>query len=181
MPAALPKTPVDTGTSVSTSRYPQNPIWYRRLEQEIAVAQRAKHKQRVKRLHAKVKNCRKDAQHKLSTAVIRAASAVYVGNVPVKLLTGGKQPKSGCDAGIYSLKTMLRYKCEHAGIDYREVNEAFSTQVCSTYGALPPASPKDRAGLGVRHWRCCDCGTLHDRDLNAAVNIACAGAGHRSQ
>ena len=80
--------------------------WYRRLEEKIAIAQRARHKEQVGRLHAKVKNSRKDAQHKFSTAVVRNASAVYVGNVPVKLLTSGNQAKSGYDAGIYSLKTM---------------------------------------------------------------------------
>ena len=149
-----------------------NARWYRRLEEKIAVAQRARHKEQIKRLHAKIKNSRKDAQLKFSTAVIRSASAVYVGNVPVKLLTSGNHAKSGYDAGIYSLKRMLRYKCEHAGIDYREVSEAFSTQVCSACGALPPASPKGRADLGVRHWVCCNCGTLHDRDFNAACNIA---------
>ena len=52
--------------------------WYRQLEEKIAVAQRARHKEQVKRLHAKVKNCRKDAQHKFSTDVVRTASAVYV-------------------------------------------------------------------------------------------------------
>ena len=150
--------------------------WYRRLEEKIATSQRARHKERVKRLHARVRNCRKDAQHKFSTDVIRAASAVYVGNVPVKLLTSGNQAKSGYDAGIYSLKTMLRYKCEHAGIDYQEVSEAFSTQVCSACGALPPTSPKGRADLGVRYWTCCNCGTPHDRDFDAACNIALAGA-----
>ena len=41
--------------------------------------------------------------------------------------------------------------------------------------------PKGRAELGVRQWTCCECGTLHDRDLNAANNIATAGAGHRPQ
>ena len=155
--------------------------WYRKLQQKIGIAQRARQKQRVKRLHAKVKNCRKNAQHKFSTKIIQGASAVYVGNVPVKLLTHGKQAKSGCDAGISSLKTMLRYKCEYAGIDYKEVKEAFSTQVCSACGALPLTSPKGRAGLGVRLWTCCKCGVLHDRDLNAARNIAMAGAGHRPQ
>ena len=135
----------------------------------------------MKRLHAKVKNCRKDAQHKFSTAVVRTASTVYVGNVPVKLLTQGNNAKSGYDAGIYSLKTMLKYKCEYARIDYQEVNEAFSTQVCSACGATPSTSPKGRADLGVRQWTCCICGTLHNRDLNAATNIAIAGAGHRPQ
>ena len=69
--------------------------WYRRLEDKIATSQRARHKERIKRLHAKVRHCRKDAQHKFSIDVIRAASAVYVGNVPVKLLTSGNQAKSG--------------------------------------------------------------------------------------
>ena len=92
--------------------------WHRRLEQRIAAAQRARHKKRVKCPHAKVRNCRKDAQHKFSTAVVRTASTVYVGNVPVKLLTKGNHAKSGYDAGIYSLKAMLTYKCEHAGIGY---------------------------------------------------------------
>ena len=155
--------------------------WYRKLEENIATAQRARHKLRVKRLHRKVKNCRKDAQHKFSTNIVRAASAVYVGNVPVKLLTKGKNAKSGYDAGIYSLKTMLKYKCEHARIDYQEVNEAFSTQVCSACGTIPDTSPKGRSDLGVRQWTCCNCGTLHNRDLNAAVNIATTGAGHRPQ
>ena len=76
---------------------------------------------------------------------------------------------------------MLTYKCEHAGIGYQEVNEAFSTQVCSACGEMPLTSPKGRADLGVRQWTCCNCGALHDRDLNAAVNIAIAGAGHRPQ
>ena len=109
------------------------------------------------------------------------SSQVYVGNVPVKLLTKGKTAKSGYDAGIYSLKSMLKYKCEHAGIDYQEIPKAFSTQVCSTCGDNSPTSPKGRADLGVRQWTCCTCGALHDRDLNAAINIAAAGAGHRPQ
>ena len=102
-------------------------------------------------------------------------------SVPVKLLTAGKQAKSGYDAGIHSLRTMLRYKCEQAGIDYHEVDEAYTTQVCLACGALPPTSPKGRADLGIRRWSCSACGALHDRDLNAACNIANAGAGHRPQ
>ena len=68
---------------------------YRRLEEKIAIAQHARHKERLGRLHVKVKNCRKDAQHKFSTATVRSACAVYVGNTPVKLLTSGSQAKSG--------------------------------------------------------------------------------------
>ena len=66
-----------------------NAFRHRRPEQETAVAQRAKHKRRVMRLHAEVEDCRKYAQHKFSTAVVRSASVVCVGKVPVKLRTAG--------------------------------------------------------------------------------------------
>ena len=58
---------------------------------------------------------------------------------------------------------MLKYKCENAGVWFEEVNEATSS------------SPKGRAGLGIREWRCVECGTLHDRDLNSARNILALG------
>ena len=155
--------PADAGTSALPSKLKPGPtrtVW----------------SCRIKQLHAKIKNCRKDAQHKFSTAVVRTASTVYVGNVPQKLLTSGNHAKSGYDAGIYSLKAMLKYRCQQAGIDYKEVNEAYSTQICSACGVNPPTSPKGRADLGVRQWTCSGCNTLHDRDLNAASNIAIAGA-----
>ena len=60
---------------------------------------------------------------------------------------------------------------------FEEVNEAYSTQVCSCCGATPDSSPKGRAGLGIRHWICSECGAEHDRDINAAKNILAAG-GH---
>lgn len=118
--------------------------WYGRLEEKFATSQRAGHKKRTKRLHAKVRDRRKDAQHKFSTAAVRAASAVYVGNVPTKLLIRGSQATSGHDAGTYSLKTMLRYKCEYAGIDYREGYEADTVgEPISQLSARPHCSRLD--------------------------------------
>jgi transposase len=58
---------------------------------------------------------------------------------------------------------------------FLEVNEAYSTQACSCFGSISVNSPKGRAGLGIREWMCADCGTLHDRDVNAARNIISAG------
>ena len=69
------------------------------------------------------------------------------------------------------LKTMLEYKGAHAGIVVREVNESFSTQVCSCCGVISASSPKGRAGLRIREWTCVACGSTHDRDINAARNI----------
>ena len=84
--------------------------------------------------------------------------------------------KSVLDAGWGQLKTMLDYKCAHAGIVFKEVNEAYTTQTCSCCGALPDSRPKGIAGLGIREWTC-ECGVTHDRDINAAKNILAVGHG----
>lgn len=80
--------------------------------------------------------------------------------------------KSVLDAGWYSLKTMLEYKCAHAGVVFEAINEAYSTQTCSCCGALVPSSPKGRAGLRIREWVCSECGVEHHRDQKHS----CGGA-----
>jgi putative transposase len=79
------------------------------------------------------------------------------------------------DAGWGMMKTILEYKCAHAGIVYDEVNEAYTTQTCSCCGVIPDSSPKGRTGLGIREWTCSACNTTHDRDINAAKNILAVG------
>jgi transposase len=71
--------------------------------------------------------------------------------------------------------SVLQYKSMAAGVLFEEVNEAFSTQTCSSCGSLPKSRPKGIAGLGIREWTCMQCGTAHDRDVNAAKNILAAG------
>jgi putative transposase len=73
---------------------------------------------------------------------------------------------------------MLQYKSMAAGVLFEEVNEAFSTQTCSSCGSLPKSRPKGSAGLGIREWTCTQCGTAQDRDVNAAKNILVAGRRH---
>ncbi|MDM1737287.1 transposase, partial [Acinetobacter towneri] len=63
---------------------------------------------------------------------------------------------------------------ENAGVCYEEVNEAYTTQICSCCGSRY-SSPKGRAGLGIREWQCVECGTLHDRNVNSALNILALG------
>lgn len=79
------------------------------------------------------------------------------------------------DAGWGSLRTILEYKCDHAGIVFEVVNESYSTQTCSSCGYIPNSSPKGRAGLRIREWTCSECGAEHDRDINAAKNIRALG------
>jgi IS605 OrfB family transposase len=149
--------------------------FYRKLEARLGIAQRAGKKCRVKAIHAKIKNQRKDMLHKFSTAMVKDYGAIFVGDVASAKLVKTKMAKSTLDAGWAMLKTMLEYKSHQAGIVFEVVNESYSTQTCSCCGAIPASSPKGRAGLRIREWVCSECGTEHDRDINAAKNILAAG------
>ena len=73
------------------------------------------------------------------------------------------------------LKTILQYKCDHAGTVFEEVNEGYMTQTCSCCGSVSGNSPKGRAGLRIREWTCTECGALHDGEVNAVKNILAVG------
>jgi putative transposase len=160
---------LSTGEKVEAQRI------YRDAEQALAVAQRANKTQRVKAIHAKVANRRKDFLQKLSTRLIKEHGAVFAGNVNAAGLAKTTMAKSVLDAGWSMLRTMLQYKSIAAGVLFEEVDEAFSTQTCSSCGCLPESRPKGIAGLGIREWTCTECGAVHDRDVNAAKNILAAG------
>jgi len=98
-----------------------------------------------------------------------------VGDVASSKLVKTKMAKSTLDAGWSQLKTMLEQKCQRAGVVFEVVNERYTTQTCSCCGSISAGSPKGRAGLRIREWTCVDCGTAHDRDVNAARNILAAG------
>jgi IS605 OrfB family transposase len=147
--------------------------FYRDLEPALACAQRARHRHRARAIHAKITNRRKDFLHKLSTRLVKANGAIVVGNVNASALAKTRLAKSVLDAGWSAFRTMLRYKCDDAGVWFDEVGEAFSTQVCSVCKSR--AGPKGRKDLGIRGWQCTECGAIHDRNVNAAHNILAAG------
>ena len=148
---------------------------YRALEQKLSIAQRANNKNRVKAIHAKIKNRRQDALHKYSRKLVNENAAIFVGNVSSQAMVKTKKAKSALDAGWGLLKTMLEYKCDYAGVVFEVVNEAYSTQTCSSCGLIPDSSLKGRTGLGIRGWVCSECGAEHQRDINAARNILALG------
>ena len=147
--------------------------FYRKLEEQLAIAQRANKKMRVKAIHAKIANQRKDFQHKLSTKLSQSYGAIFVGNVNASALAKTNQAKSVLDAGWSQFRTMLQYKCDDAGVWFGEVDEAYSTQTCSVCNSH--TGPKGLEGLRMREWVCSECGTVHHRDRNSAKNILAAG------
>jgi IS605 OrfB family transposase len=147
--------------------------FYRDLEPLLARAQRARHRNRTRAIHARIANRRRDFLHKLSARLVKANGAVFVGNVNASALAKTRQAKSVLDAGWSGFRTMLQYKCADAGVWFAEVDEAFSTQTCSVCHSR--AGPTGRKDLGIRGWQCPVCGAIHDRNVNAAHNILAAG------
>ncbi len=155
----------------SDGRQIEAPQFYRQYERRIAVAQRAGNKRRVRAIHAKIKNCRRDFMHKATAALVRENALIAVGNVSSVKLAKTRMAKSVLDAGWSMFRSQLRYKCQQAKVAYLDVDEKFTTQVCSCCGVIPDSSPKGMGALGIRTWKCSECGESHDRDVNAAKNI----------
>jgi len=101
---------------------------YRKYQQKLGVAQRAKQKQRAKAIHAKIKNIRQDFLHKLSRQLVNDHAAIFVGNVNAKGLAQTTLAKSVLDAGWTAFRTMLKYKSQQAGVWFEEVNEAYTSR-----------------------------------------------------
>lgn len=182
-PLPRPEFGIDLGltalAALSDGSTIEAPRFYRHLEPALAVAHRARKPNRARAIHAKISNRRKDFLHKLSTALVKRSSAIFVGNVSAAQLSRTRYAKSVLDAGWGALRTMLRYKCDRAGVWFEEVDEAYSTQTCSRCKSR--TGPSGREGLGIREWTCSRCGTAHDRDVNAARNILAAGHGRLAE
>ena len=160
--------------------------WYRKLQKKIGMAQRANKKKRVKALHAKAKNQRKDYLHKASTKLVQSSALIVCGDISSKAQVKTKNAKSVLDSGWGIFRTQLEYKAIGRRVVYMQVSERYSTQLCSCCKEIPGSSPKGRSQLRIREWTCDLCGTTHDRDRNAAQNILNTGktilaAGHTSK
>ena len=143
--------------------------FYRGQQKKVAEHQRKKRSRQSKNLHAKIANRRKDFLHKESDRLTKECELIVVGDVGSARLAKTNMAKSVNDAGWTMFRHLLEYKAMTRKVVYREVSERFSTQTCSDCGAI--GGPKGREGLGIREWVCCECGAVHDRDVNAALNI----------
>ncbi|MFD0154832.1 RNA-guided endonuclease InsQ/TnpB family protein [Streptomyces sp. NPDC055721] len=156
------------------------PRFLRRAEKRFKKAQRNlsrktkgsnnRDKARIKvaRAHARVADARREFHHQLSTKVIRENQAVAVEDLAVKGLARTRLAKSVHDAGWASFVAMLEYKAALYGRTFIRIGRFEPTsQVCCVCGTKDGPKP-----LHVRVWECQGCGTVLDRDINAAINIA---------
>ena len=131
------------------------------------------------KLHEKVANIRMDFRHKATTRIVRENQAVYVEDLNVSgMMKNHKIAKAVGDSSMGAFVRVLEYKCRWYGRELWKVGRFFaSSQTCSNCGHQNPLV-KD---LKVRQWECPKCGTVHDRDENAAVNMLHEGRRIRSE
>ncbi|SDK82642.1 putative transposase [Franzmannia pantelleriensis] len=145
----------------------------RRLSKKtLGSKNRAKARQKVARLHAKMSDCRMDRLHKLSRQIVNENQVICVESLKVKnMLRNRLLAKSISDAGWGEFVRQLEYKAAWSGRQLSAVDQWYpSSKRCSGCGHVMPEMP-----LQIRAWTCPECAAEHDRDINAAINIKAAG------
>jgi putative transposase len=156
----------------------ENPRFLRKKEKQLKKAQRKlskkkkrsanymKQVQRVRQLHEKVTNQRRDFLHKLSYNLVKDYSMIAVENLNIRNMVRNRNlSKSISDAGWGMFRNMLAYKCEKNGGMLIKVEPKFTSQDCSC------CHNRVKKSLSIRTHICTKCGTVLDRDYNAALNI----------
>lgn len=165
----------------SNGNEPAYPRYYRQAEERLKREQRKlslmqkgsknRSKQRIKvaNLHEKVANQRKDFLHKQSRQIVNAYDCVCIENLDMRSMSQSLNfGKSVADDGWGMFVTFLKYKLEETGKRLVKVNKFFaSSQICNVCGYKNTATKN----LSIRAWDCPECGTHHNRDINAAINI----------
>jgi putative transposase len=161
-----------------------NPTFFHKDEKKLAKAQRRhakkkkgsknrdKARRKVARMHARIADRRRDFSHKLSTRLIRENQTICVESLAVKnMVKNHSLAKAISDVGWSEFVSQLEYKAAWYGRNLVKIDKWYpSSKRCFDCGYL-----LDSLTLDVRHWTCPACGGVHDRDINAAKNIAAAG------
>jgi putative transposase len=164
-----------------------NPRFLRRAERRLRKAQqvlsrkrkgssnREKARHRVAVLHRKVRDSRLDHAHKTALTLVRDNQAVYAEDLAVYGLARTRLAKSVHDAGWSTLVRLIQEKAAFHGRHFARIGRFEPTsQACSACGVKDGPKP-----LAVRTWTCPQCGTVHDRDVNAAKNVLALGQRER--
>lgn len=127
-------------------------------------------KQRIKvaKIHEKIANQRKDFLHKLSTNLVKNHDIICIEDLSSKnLMKNHKLAKSIGDVSWFEFVRHLHYKADWYGKNVVKISRWYSSsQICSDCGFSSGKKP-----LSVREWTCTNCGSHHDRDINASINI----------
>ncbi|MCW9087977.1 MAG: transposase [Gammaproteobacteria bacterium] len=146
----------------------------RRLSRHLSRKQkgsrnRAKAKVELARLHARIANVRSDALHKLTSDLTRRFHTIGIEDLNVRGMMANRHlARSIADMSFHEFRRQLEYKAERRGGLVVVADRWFpSSKTCSNCGSVQKNMP-----LSIRQWTCPDCGKCHDRDVNAARNLA---------
>ncbi|MFI7293467.1 RNA-guided endonuclease InsQ/TnpB family protein [Streptomyces sp. NPDC050121] len=188
LPATAGAVGVDVGLdhllTLSTGEKIANPRHERTDRARLALAQRrmakktkgsanrAKARQKVARIHARIADRRRDGLHKLTTRLVRENQTIVIEDLTVRNMVRNRSlARAISDAAWSEFRNLLEYKAAWYGREVIAVDRFFpSSRLCSACGTLQEKMP-----LHVRTWTCDSCGTTHDRDVNAAKNLLAAG------
>jgi putative transposase len=144
----------------------------RMMKKKLGSANRKKAKLKVARMHAKVADARRDFLHKLSTRLISENQVIAIESLAVSNMQKNRSlAKSIADASWSEFVRQLTYKAQWSGRTLVGIDRWYpSSKRCSDCGHTVSKLP-----LSVRSWTCPECGSIHDRDVNAARNVLAAG------
>jgi putative transposase len=168
----------------STGESVGNPRYFAQDEHRLAKAQRrlAKKKQgsknrnkarlKVANMHARIADRRRDYQHKLSTRIAHENQVICVESLAVKnMVKNHALAKAISDVGWGEFVRQLEYKSQWYGRTLIKIDRFYpSSKTCHACKHVLDSLPLDR-----REWVCPECGVVHDRDTNAALNILAEG------
>ncbi len=131
-------------------------------------ANRRKAKAKLAKLHARIAAIRSDALHKLTTDLTRRFHTIGIENLNVRgMMANRHMARSIADMSFFEFRRQLEYKAAMRGGVVKVADRFYaSSKTCSDCGHKLEALP-----LSVREWTCPACGVVHDRDVNAAINL----------
>jgi len=175
---------IESLVTLSTGEKVGNPRWFenayerlRREQQKLSRKEKGsnnweRQRKRVAKVHQHIQDRRKDFIEKLTTRLVENFDVIVVEDLSVKnMQQNGDLARHIGQAGWNQIVRRLRDKCEWYGRTLVIADKWFpSSQRCSECGLVDGKKPLD-----VRDWTCSECGTCHDRDVNAAKNLSRVG------
>ena len=157
-----------------------NPRWFNKNQVKLKRAQQhlarkikgsnRRNKQRIKvaKIHLKIKNQRTNFLQEVTTALVNNYDVIVIENLNVKgMVKNHNLAKAISDSSWSTFTSMLSYKCDWYGKSLVKIDRWYpSSKLCNCCG-----HKFEELVLGISEWTCSNCGSVHHRDLNAAINI----------